>query len=278
MTSNNIERPWRPQGKTQQQQHTQNKAELSPLQIGRWTRTRSDRRSQPCTDDQGLTSEQQEKKNSARQQRVPRAGLPWGPTPDTLQQQFRGSTNVDSQNKNKLTQKTWLQSGLKPTHKSKEQTGQNTSVVTRLAKVDIKPNFEYKQGTRKITIQRIEHDYHDQKGGYWECTNCNLTAGEKEAFSSLCIEGKCRTTPPPLTPSPHRKQQTRESSSKNAALRNNQKHLSVRNFSKIKYRKKPKIQREKSCPSASIAGHLTVETVQRDSSLYGCRRLTPPCK
>ena len=40
-------------------------------------------------------------------------------------------------------------------------------------------------------VIRVEHDYHDQAGGYWECTNCNSKAGEKIALPPCCIKGDC---------------------------------------------------------------------------------------
>ena len=42
-----------------------------------------------------------------------------------------------------------------------------------------------------MTLQGNTYDYYDKEGGYWECKNCGLNAGNKDALSSLCIDGRC---------------------------------------------------------------------------------------
>ena len=51
-----------------------------------------------------------------------------------------------------------------------------------------KNNIAFKPGTRAVTLQGNTHNI---EGGYWECKNCGAKAGNKNALSSLCIEGNC---------------------------------------------------------------------------------------
>ena len=147
MTTNNTERPWRPQGKIKQQQtkHEENltaldkmhKEKLSAKRVWSW----SDRH-------QTDTAKQDErKKNSAHQSRAPGAGPPEGPAPGAPAQQYNTThTTWSSHARNKLTQKTWEQRGI--------GSNPNNRVRPREARIKLSPDRLERRENKAETSNR----------------------------------------------------------------------------------------------------------------------------
>ena len=52
-------------------------------------------------------------------------------------------------------------------------------------------NIIFKPGNRAVFLQGQSHNV---TGGYLECQQCGRTANNKNAFSSLCLEGNCNSS------------------------------------------------------------------------------------